>query len=146
MKGAEFQVFASEADAKAKKNPISINGKDTFVSNEHGIVEIFGLAYGELGESFTENNNRSTDYWIVEIKAPINEKGESYSLLSEPLKVTVNATSHLDAHKITVYNALTNTDLPFTGGIGTIIFVIGGIALIGAAVVLNRKGSRKAVK
>lgn len=146
LKGAEFQVFASEADAKAKKNPISINGKDTFVSNEHGIVEIFGLAYGELGESFTENNNRSTDYWIVEIKAPINEKGESYSLLSEPLKVTVNATSHLDAHKITVYNALTNTDLPFTGGIGTIIFVIGGIALIGAAVVLNRKGSRKAVK
>ena len=146
LKGAEFQVFASEADAKAKKNPISINGKNTFESNEQGIVEIFGLAYGTLGESYEENNNRATDYWIVETKAPINEKGEPYSLLSEPLKVTVNATSHLDNQTITVYNALTNTDLPFTGGIGTIIFVIGGIALIGAAVVLNRKGSRKAVK
>ena len=58
--------------------------------------------------------NKVSYYWIVETKAPISDKGEPYSLLSEPLKVTVNATSHLDNQKITVYNALTNTDLLFT--------------------------------
>lgn len=105
-------------------------------------MEINGLAYGKLGDKASEG---STEYWIVETKAP-ERNGEKYNLLLEPLKVVVNATSHVDASKIHVYNALHNPDLPFTGGIGTIIFVIGGIALIGAAVVLNRKGSSKAVK
>lgn len=142
LQGAEFQVFKTEADAKEKRNPIKIGDVDTFTSDENGIVEINGLAYGKLGDKASEG---STEYWIVETKAP-ERNGEKYNLLLEPLKVVVNATSHVDASKIHVYNALHNPDLPFTGGIGTIIFVIGGIALIGAAVVLNRKGSSKAVK
>lgn len=103
-------------------------------TDEEGKAAIYGLAYG--------------DYYIVETKAPAG-----YNLLTQPIAVTVNAASHLtaadgrtnDAGEVvdnTVKVINTRFVLPETGGMGTTLFTVAGIAIIGMACILllaNRK-------
>ena len=70
-------------------------------------------------------------YTLVETAAPAG-----YNTLKDPVEVTVLATNALT---VEVPNA-SGTELPSTGGIGTTIFyVVGGILVIGAGVVLVSK-------
>lgn len=89
----------------------------------------------------------STDYWIVETKAPVIN-GEQYNRLRDPFKVTVTATSHDMAPEdmYVVYNAKDNYDLPFTGGAGLIVFLGAGAVLLIAAYVVSKGGKSKAAK
>jgi len=82
-------------------------------------------------------------YKIVEISAP-----SGYSPLGEAITVTIGATSTADiatgaGYSIQVVNTLANSfTLPGTGGMGIYIFTIGGVLIIGAAIILfavNRK-------
>ena len=73
-------------------------------------------------------------YWLVEVEAPTG-----YNLLSAPVQVTFSATNSTEAGGYTLSQTIANTKgftLPKTGGMGTIIFTVGGIVLIGAAVIL----------
>lgn len=78
-------------------------------------------------------------YTLVEIEAP-----EGYNKLKDPVAITVNADNEL---VVDVPNN-TGAELPSTGGIGTTIFyVVGGILVVGAAVVLTtRKRMEKNAK
>lgn len=103
-------------------------------TGEDGKAAIYGLAYGS--------------YYIVETKAPAG-----YNLLTQPIAVTINASSHLTAadgwkdvndqivdNTVNVIN--TKFVLPETGGMGTTLFTVAGITIIGAACLLllvNRK-------
>jgi len=85
-------------------------------------------------------------YSIVEVSAPTG-----YSQLTAAIPVTISATTTADAdttgggagYSIQVVNSLANTfTLPGTGGMGIYLYTIGGVLLIGAAIVLfarNRK-------
>ena len=85
-------------------------------------------------------------YNVVELSAPAG-----YSQLTAAIPVTVSATTTADAdttgggagYSIQVVNSLSNTfTLPGTGGMGIYLYTIGGVLLIGAAIVLfarNRK-------
>jgi len=85
-------------------------------------------------------------YNVVELSAPAG-----YSQLTAAIPVTVSATTTADAdttgggagYSIQVVNSLANTfTLPGTGGMGIYLYTIGGVLLIGAAIVLfarNRK-------
>ena len=85
-------------------------------TDENGNAIIYGLAYG--------------DYKIIETVAPTG-----YNLLRDPVDVAIGATSHLDENSIEVVN-INKFTLPSTGGIGTTIFTVTGLILIGAALVL----------
>ena len=71
-------------------------------------------------------------YYLVEIEAPAG-----YELLRAPHQVNVTTTTHLD--DFTVLPAIINqrtTDLPFTGGMGTVLIVVIAMSVIGLSVVI----------
>ena len=128
-----------EAKAALVENAIQIAESD-----EKGLVKFEGLKYGNLGDLSSEG---FSEYWIAETKAPVViEDGVEveYNLLRKPHKVVVNATSHrvVDDSILIIENNKTFL-LPFTGGIGTTLFTVGGIALLAAGGVLFIKGRRK---
>lgn len=102
-------------------------------TDDEGIALFYGLAYG--------------DYYLVETAAP-----EGYNRLTEPVAVTISATSHLDddtatedvleGTSVTVKNSAEFT-LPQTGGIGTTVFTVTGIVIVGAALMLLAAPDKK---
>ncbi|WP_164545265.1 SpaH/EbpB family LPXTG-anchored major pilin [Antribacter gilvus] len=132
LAGAQFQVFASEADADAQANPITISGASTFTTGSNGQIAIDGLQYDADG----------TDYWLVEVKAPTG-----YELLAEPIKVTVDGPSTGDAATdvAVVENVEHNAGftLPLTGGSGTALLTGAGVVVLAAAMVLVARSRRQ---
>lgn len=104
-------------------------------SDDKGLFEITGLKY---------ERPAGTKYKLVEIKAP-----EGYALPDKNItEFTVNDTSYYkDAKQVTLEAAdPENIDnkkitIPQTGGMGTMIFMVAGLALMGGAFVAMRRRS-----
>ena len=128
-------AYASLTDKYSKISTVTIEetpAEDvniTGVVGEDGILRFEGLKSGE--------------YTITEIKAP-----EGYNMLTEELKVTISwdkettdfiyegAVDNNGVAQITVVNQA-GTELPSTGGMGTTIFyILGGVLLVAALVIL----------
>lgn len=144
LPGAEFGIFRTQSDAEAAD--AAEKAIQIVTSGEDGYVRFTaGLEYGERGQTAMEGSGR--EYWIMELKAPVivDDDGNEtpYNLLRKPVKVVVNATSHLEADDVLVIENNKTFQLPFTGGIGTVLFTIGGIALFAAGCVLFLKGRKK---
>ena len=140
LEGAEFGIFATQKDAEdaVKENAIQLAE-----SGEDGYVKFVGLEYGELGDLAAQ---ASKEYWIAETKAPVIVKDgveTEYNLLRKPYKVIVTATSHKEADDVLVIENNKTFQLPFTGGVGTLLFTIGGIVLAAVGGMLFMKGGRK---
>lgn len=150
ISGAEFQLYegtdtenaqpislvAVEGGYRVAKN--DVKGEDeTTTTIQAGKVRISGLGNGT--------------YTLVETKQP-----DGYNKLKDPQTVTINSQNQENETAeganvskndggIQVVN-LTGTELPETGGIGTTIFyVLGGVLMVGAVVLLvTRKRMRDA--
>lgn len=95
--------------------------RGNIVSGADGYVTIDGLAAGK--------------YVLVEVTAP-----EGYLKSDKALEVTLEGATH------TVHVRFANAPIPHTGGNGTMIFTVSGIAIIGAALamlVIARKKSKE---
>lgn len=90
-----------------------------FVSGENGEFEVTGLKFGT--------------YYLVETEAP-----EGYVLLKNPIKFTVDDNSYNKQQTVEVVNKHKGS-LPLTGGIGSIVFVVGGISAFGLAALYFKK-------
>ncbi len=89
---------------------------DTIVTDGH-TVQINGL-------------DIDLTYYLVETKAPTG-----YNILTDHVELEKNTEGTLFVHQDVVNNK--GTELPSTGGIGTTIFyIVGGLLVIGAAVIL----------
>lgn len=141
LPGAEFQVFASEDDARAGTSAIEIDGESTWTTIG-GLVTIKGLRASNWADgALLDNETEYQTYWLVETKSP-----DGYELLAEPVEFTVlaDANDELSVGTKTIINVPENGgfNLPLTGGAGTALFTIVGLTLVaGAGVVLAR--SRK---
>lgn len=127
LANAKFNIYISETDAQggngALQNP---DGSTlTAVTNNDGYANLSGLIEGT--------------YYLVEAQAP-----EGYKTLSNPIKVLINADKQNGEVTVTdddrmVAITVTNDkgfELPKTGGMGTILFTVGGLVLIGIAFML----------
>lgn len=140
LPGAEFKISKNATGTdllKWTQALIDANDTSKFVtpvvgedivmkSQSDGIFEIKGLKGG--------------NYWLVETKAP-SLNGSQYNLLKVPEPFTITKTSYETANVMQVENNK-GLQIPQTGGIGTLIFTVGGIGLMAVAVYFLRKGKR----
>lgn len=96
----------------------------TGTTNNNGIIDFGEVDYGE--------------YKLVETKAP-----EGYSKLRNPIDVTVNEANN--EQTITVDNYKSGWELPKTGGIGSLLFTLAGLILMGTAAFMFIRRRRKEI-
>jgi len=125
LKGAEFEL------RDEKGQVVVVEGKEVKgTSDENGVIIWNNLPYGE--------------YQIVETKAPTYEKEDgttgSYQLLKDPINIKIDENHKVI--KLKVENNKSGWNLPSTGGMGTILFTIVGLALmLGAVIIFFRRKS-----
>lgn len=156
LAGAKFRLYKNEEDAKAANdNAIKVTGSDgsyTVAEDQktesNMDMDTKAEAVG-AGYNLRLNGLAAGTYWLVEKEAPAG-----YNKLTAPIKVTitqnrenelewtVSKNDTLEKDKIIVVENTTGTILPGTGGMGTILFTVVGIALvliIAASFVISRR-------
>lgn len=142
LSGGTFRLARAGESSDGESAVLKVNGTEinaTFVNflTEDGKKPVSEVTTGEDGTAFLWGVTYGR-YYLVQTKAP-----EGRDKLSQPVAVTVNASSHLtaqdgwrDAHGMTVDNTvrLINGEeiLPKTGDVSAVVFVIAGSILIGA--------------
>lgn len=145
VQNAEGKYLAEDKDGKyswkeiPNAKPADL-AKDTdlkvLTSGEDGTFEITGLKY---------DRPNGTMYKLVEVAAPAD-----YALLDKPIDFKVDDASYNTVNK--KHDAITGTadplkvdnkplTIPQTGGMGTMIFMVAGLALMGGAFIAMRKRS-----
>ena len=158
LSGATFRIYRNEADAQQNQNAIAVTGSDgSYTVNPVQVGA--GLSYDmvsastEVGSGFNLKLNglAAGDYWIVETDAP-----DGYNGVTAPIKVTVTVSADNDVNNWTIsqngtavsdkvidIENSTGSILPGTGGMGTILFTVIGVALViavaGSFVVSRRR-------
>ena len=99
---------------------------DSVTTAEDGRVVISGLAYGK--------------YYLMETAAP-----SGYISIRTAFEIMVDEASHLEENAVTVRND-SGAVLPSTGGIGTTVYIAGGLFLMCAAAFLLLLNKRRAAK
>jgi LPXTG-motif cell wall-anchored protein len=129
LEGAEFSVYASEADANASTNAV---GMLTTGSNGKGHISLY---VGKNDEPTTKA------YWIKETKAPAG-----YVLSSAVKQVDVKAGALASSTYKIENTQQRHPELPLTGANGKLLATIGGFALVlvagGSALVVSRRRRR----
>ena len=143
LPGAEFNLLNGNTALKFKKGADGIyyrtdeEGTTTLTTDENGLLKLHGLSVGT--------------YTIKETKAP-----EGYNIATGTTEVKIvdsdlNGTlDAIDGHaedatgisKITFSNTK-GFQLPVTGGMGTIIFVAGGVLFVGIGITLFAVAAKK---
>lgn len=140
LPGAKFKIYtelngSGEVTGPPLYDPSDSTKEWVVISDANGIIWIRGLTEGT--------------YYLVETQAP-----DGYNLLTEYKEVVVNAATDLSSDKTenlivtTMIENFSGFLLPITGSIGTLLFTVGGLALIGTAVVIfvisrKRKSSKR---
>lgn len=146
LKGAQFQVFASKADAEAGTNPISFDGVSTLEVDAQGQLHLNGLRHSDYvnGKQVSPGDEGYRSYFLVEVKAP-----EGFELLAEPIEFVVNDASTDEIGALAVDQNVVNVtsnggfELPLTGGAGTAaIYIAGALVVVGGIVLILRARRR----
>ena len=134
LAGAQFTLYR-DAECTTAISLVKIND-ETYRVAKTGETGVTVITTPESGKLIIQGLDSDT-YYLKEIKAP-----DGYNLLKDPIKVVISDTGVVsynngkDNGTVTVVN-LTGSELPSTGGIGTTIFyVVGGLLMLGAVVVL----------
>lgn len=140
LEGEEY-VATSDAKQPTVGQPIYLR------SDANGAFEIKGLEYSKWtkkewnGTALVDTDTITHDWKLKEVKAP-----EGFALLNGTVDFVVNSTSYykdpaqvdlVPADQQEVENK--KMTIPQTGGMGTVIFAVVGIVLMGGAVIAMRK-------
>lgn len=158
LQNAEFKLRCVAAEKEATWNgkwvTVDANNKvtgwadtqgkgSTLITNANGLAQVIGLDAGtyELYETKAPGGyNKLKDPIKIVITATLDKSEDNPALTALTIKVDDSAAKAGDVTKGTVSTTVTNNSgatLPETGGIGTTLFyIIGGVLMVGAAVLL----------
>lgn len=156
LQGAEFQVYKCKPATKPANNfesvdasldtKLTVDGKDTFVTDDQGKVTIDGLRNNDW-----EDNEEVADpgyYCLVETKAP-----DGFELQSRPIAFQILASNSTEANKYTLETTVKDVpknggfNLPLTGAAGVGVLIGTGALLVagsGAIVLANKRRKEQA--
>lgn len=158
LSGAKFRLYYTDENGDALYAVVGSDGKvvrwvteekladepsATLVSDEAGKIDVVGLGAGTymLEEiEAPEGYNKLTEAVMMEIQATVTAGATGNTLTVLTIEVDRNGAQPGDIDNASVSATIENNkgaQLPSTGGIGTTIFyVIGGILVVGAGVLL----------
>lgn len=142
LKGVEFTLKDSEGNEVPVKYVsegyyvADASGSSTVVTNEEGKIYVAGLHYSEGDVSIYTEAGKNM-YTLTETKT-----NNGYQLLTTPFEIGVSEGTYDIANSVTIEN-VSQPSLPITGGIGTALFSILGIAIIGGSVFFFVSGRKK---
>lgn len=146
MAGVEFTLRDADGnEVPVKKDSdgyytADATGSSTVVTNADGKIYIKGLHYSE-GDVSVYTESGKNQYTLTETKT-----NNGYQLLVKPMSVICTEGTYDAANSVTIKN-VKQPKLPLTGGMGTVMFIIAGFALIGgAAFILKRYKAKKEEK
>jgi fimbrial isopeptide formation D2 family protein/LPXTG-motif cell wall-anchored protein len=141
LKGAQFELYTGDDDNKTKLDLVLVpntSAGETYGTAEATVNNVYRLA--EAGETPVTAMITGTT-GIIEIKGleagPYYFKETAAPLGYNILKDYTEARTITNANVTITVDNNKGTELPSTGGIGTTIFyIVGGILLVGAAIIL----------
>ena len=146
LAGAEFRVFATLEDAQKNQNPLApVGGGHTngiWTSNADGEISITGLRYSNWSNGVSVSGDGSVTYYLVETKAL-----DDHQLLAAPVQFVVTAETGVTSPDWAADKEITNQAntgafvLPLTGGSGTAMLTIAGIAILAVVLFVARRRS-----
>ena len=147
LPGAKFMLLTDKEDPETAINfKIDLTGDETWPSY-YSVVGDWNTGAGYTTEMLTPESGRiqisgidAGTYWLVETEAP-----DGYNELEDPIKVEIISIvdglfyvfaddSFVSQQTVNVQNSA-GQKFPGTGGIGRVIFIVVGIALMGGAIV-----------
>lgn len=156
LAGATFRIYGTEEDAKVNTNPIGVKGSNGSytvdkTSQKYDMVSIGDGTTVGTDMNLKLNGLKAGTYWLVETDAP-----DGYNGITAPIKITITKSNNTDVNhwtiskndtaesdKIIDIENSTGSILPGTGGMGTILFTVIGVALViavaGSFVVSRRR-------
>lgn len=153
-RSATFQLRRCEEDGSLAKDfdkPISLGGKQEFVTDQEGTAVLSGIhlgttQIGSKGMSYTDAwEGKGTQFCLVETAT-----ASGYELLPKPVLVQLvadQATANLVVKDVEVVNKKKNAgfELPLTGGSGRIAITIGivGLLIALASYALSRRRNNR---
>lgn len=152
LAGAKFELYKSEADAKAGTNAIKVSGSNgNYVVDSTSSTTVFASVASIDGKDYNLHLNglAARDYWLKETEAPAG-----FNKLTDPVKITITKTSDTEwtvkkndtkeEDKIIDIENSTGSLLPSTGGAGVVVFAGVAILLVFGVVVSFIRDKRKA--
>ena len=152
LSGAKFKIATSSANANNGRF-LRLNPADGALYDYNSSTTSTWYTLGAINDYVISPNNIASfeglhdtingvpqTYYLVETLAP-----SGYNLLSTPVSVTFTGNEPAYTLQVTVNNSKGFT-LPVTGGLGTIVFTVVGISLLGAAIILAITKRRKTNK
>ena len=127
LAGVEFTVYEAVPNGENFVLGAATSIKET--TDADGKASFVGLPYGDALECSYDANTKSTKYFLVETSPLPGYKA------CAPVLITIDKNSYKAAATVVIYNAK-GMDLPETGGMGTIVFVVIGVVLLGIAVMV----------
>lgn len=149
LTGAKFEVYGAAEGEECKsavqnsKAKQTVGGNTEFTSAEDGTVTIDGLHVNDFADN-AKNPNSFVKYCLLETQAP-----KGFELLATPVEFELTAENAGTLLPLTVGGNEgeivnledTTTRLPNTGGMGVLIFVLAGLAVIGGGVFAARRNA-----
>lgn len=160
LAGATFRLYNSEEDANKDQNPIAVTGSDGNYTvdpvqagdnKKYDMVSVATELAEHKGMNLRLNGLKAGVYWLMETQAP-----DGYNGVTAPIKITIAKSQNDNVNdwiitkgdgqeetdKVIDIENTTGTILPGTGGMGTVLFTVIGVALvliIAASFVISRR-------